>query len=151
MSLHLVPVDFSEAAAFVRSFHRHNKAPAGAKFCVGCSDGSALVGVAIVGRPVGRRADDGETLEVVRCCVLDGAPKGACSTLYGAAWRAAKALGYRRLITYTLQTESGASLRGAGWRVVAELRANRPGMWQSRPGREWQPVVGQTKLKWEAA
>ncbi len=54
------------------------------------------------------------------------------------------------LVTYTLQTESGASLRGAGWKVVAELAPNKPSMWQTRPGREWQPVVGQAKLRWEA-
>ena len=151
MTLHALPVDLAEAQQFVQSFHRHNGAVAGAKFCIGVSDGERLVGVCIVGRPVGRNADDGATLEVTRCCVIDGAPKGACSFLYARAWQATKALGYARLITYTLQSESGASLRGAGWRLVAELKANKPGMWQSRPGRSWQPVVGQAKFRWEAA
>lgn len=151
MVLHAVPVDLSEARAFVASFHRHNAPPAGGKFAVGCSDGQRLVGVAIVSRPVGRHTDDGETVEVTRCCVLSDAPKGACSFLYARCWQASKAMGYRRLITYTLQSESGASLRGAGWKLVAELAANRPGMWQTRPGRAWHPVVGQAKFKWEAA
>lgn len=151
MALHAVPLDLTEARAFVASFHRHNGAPAGGKFALGCSDGLRLVGAVIVSRPVGRRADDGETLEVTRCCVLDDAPKGSCSFLYGRAWQAAKAMGYRRLITYTLQSESGASLRGAGWKVVAELSPNRPGMWQTRPGREWHAVTGQAKFRWEAA
>ena len=146
-----VPITLREAGEFVANFHRHNKAPQGALFAIGASDGQQLVGVAIVGRPVARALDDGETAEVVRCCVHDDAPKGACSFLYARCWRAAKAMGYTRVVTYTLQSESGASLRGAGWRVVAELGANKPGMWQSRPGREWQTVVGQAKFRWEAA
>lgn len=150
MSLQALPVTISEARTFVDNFHRHNKAPQGGLFAVGASDGVSLVGVAIVGRPVARHLDDGQTAEVVRCCVIDSAPKGTCSFLYARCWQASKALGWARLITYTLQTESGASLRGAGWRVVAELAGNRPSMWQSRPGREWQPVVGQAKLRWEA-
>lgn len=149
--IHAVPINFAEACAFVQSFHRHNKPPVGAKFSVGASDGERLVGVAITGRPVARNYDNGVTLEVTRCCVLDDAPKGTCSFLYARAWQAAKALGYARVITYTLQNESGASLRGAGWKVIAELSANNPKGWQNRPGREWQPVVGQAKLCWETS
>jgi hypothetical protein len=145
----VIPLDLSEAHEFVRNFHRHNKPAQGGKFAIGCSDGE-LVGVIVVGRPVGRNLDDGQTAEVTRCCVLEGA-RNACSLLYAAAWRACRAMGYRRLVTYTLQSESGASLRGAGWKVVAELPANNPAQWQSRPGRDWQPVVGQAKLRWEAA
>jgi hypothetical protein len=96
--------------------------------------------------------DNGETLEVSRLCVLDDAPKNCCSFLYARCWNAARALEYGKLVTNTLQSESDASLRGAGWRVVAELKA-RPesGQWTNRPGREWQAVVGQAKLRWEAA
>lgn len=148
--LHAVPMDLDEAAHFVANFHRHNGAPVGGKFAVGVSDGRALCGVAIVSRPVGRMLDDGETLEVTRCCVTADAPRNACSFLYARCWNAARAMGYRRLVTYTLQSESGASLRGAGWRVVAKLKARNPAQWQSRPGREWQAVVGQAKLRWEA-
>lgn len=151
MSVSIVPCTLREAAEFVTSFHRHNKAPQGGLFAVGASDGQRLVGVAIVGRPVSRHMQDGGTAEVTRCCVVDGAPKGTCSALYAAAWRAARAMGWSRLITYTLQSESGASLRGAGWKVIAEREASDPARWQSRPGREWQPVVGQAKLLWGAA
>lgn len=151
MTLFAVPMKISEAREFVNNFHRHNKAPLSGLFAVGVSDGEQLSGVAIVGRPVARLMDDGETAEVVRCCVVDDGPKGACSFLYARCWQAAKALGWRRLITYTLQEESGASLRGAGWHVAAELKANNPTAWQNRPGREWQPVVGQAKFRWEAA
>ena len=149
--IHAVPMTLTEAAEFVDNFHRHNKGVVlGNLFAVGASDGDQLVGVAVVGRPVSRNLDDGQTVEVTRCCVIESAPKGCCSFLYGRAWQAARALGWRRLITYTLQTESGSSLRGAGWKVVAELRGNNPGGWQTRPGRDWQSVVGQAKFRWEA-
>lgn len=149
MSLYAVPIFISEACEFVSNFHRHNKPPQGGLFAVGVSNGEKMIGVAIVGRPVARALDDGQTVEVVRCCVLDDSPKGACSFLYARCWQAAKALGWKKLITYTLQSESGASLRGAGWRVVAELKPSDPSRWQNRPGREWQAVVGQAKLRWE--
>lgn len=80
MTLQAIPLDLREAREFVGNFHRHNKAPAGGKFAIGASDGSRLVGVAIVGRPVARMLDDGETLEVVRVCVLDDAPAGSSPT-----------------------------------------------------------------------
>ena len=88
------------------------------KFCLGVDSDGQLVGVATIGRPVSRGYDDGYTLEVNRTCT-DGTPH-VNSMLYGAAWRAAKALGYRRLITYTQAGESGSSLRAAGWRIIAE-------------------------------
>lgn len=150
MSLIAVPITLKEAIEFVGNFHRHNKPPVGGLFAVGCSDGSALVGVAIVSRPVARMLDNGETAEVIRCCVLDDSQKGTCSFLYSRCWQAAKALGWRKLVTYTLQSESGASLRGAGWKVVAELSKGNPAGWQNRAGREWQAVVGQAKFRWEA-
>jgi hypothetical protein len=147
--LTVVPIGLAEAHEFVRNFHRHNKPAQGGKFAIGCSDGDGLVGVIVIGRPVARSLDDGVTAEVTRGCVIDGA-RNANSLLYSAAWRACRAMGYRRLITYTLQTETGASLRGAGWKVCAECAPNDPARWQSRPGREWQPVVGQAKFRWEA-
>jgi hypothetical protein len=145
-------MSLSEANEFVANFHRHNKPVQGAKFSIGASDGDRLIGVAIVGRPIARRLDDGITAEVTRCCVLDDAPKGACSFLYSRAWRAWQALGGHRLVTYTLQSESGASLRGAGWRVVGQTQGVSEGKgWTTRPGREWQPVTGQAKFRWEVA
>ncbi|WP_331738715.1 XF1762 family protein [Embleya sp. NBC_00896] len=118
MSLTLTPVCWAQAKALVAELHRHHRPPPGYKFAVGVADeGGTLRGVAIVGRPVARHYNDDFTLEITRVAT-DGA-RNACSMLYGAAWRAASALGYRRLITYTRTDESGASLRGAGWRVVA--------------------------------
>lgn len=123
--LRIVPVDLATARAFVDAHHRHNDPPVGHKFSVGVALGSELVGVAIVGRPVSRvLQSDGTTLEVIRTAT-DGT-RNANSMLYGAARRAAFALGYDRLITYTQADESGASLRAAGFRVVAQ-RPPRPG------------------------
>ena len=99
MGLRLVPVTFAQACGFVEDWHRHHRPPRGHKFSVGVADGDVLVGVAIVGRPVARLLDDGHTLEVVR--VATDASANACSKLYAACWAAAKALGYRRLVTYT--------------------------------------------------
>ncbi|MFF7543427.1 XF1762 family protein [Streptomyces canus] len=116
--LHLVPVRSREAKDFVRAWHRHQPPPAGQIFTVGAADEpGTLHAVAIVGRPVARHLDDGTTLEVTRAA-SDGVPN-ANSLLYGASWRAAKALGYQRLITFTQEGESGASLRGAGWHLIA--------------------------------
>jgi len=127
MGLELVPITLKEANRFVEQFHRHNGRTArdGGKFAIGVegdvADGSrTLVGIAIVGNPLSATFMDGYTAEVLRVCTSPDAPKNACSILYGACWRAWKAMGGRKLVTYTLKTESGASLRGAGWRVVGE-------------------------------
>lgn len=117
--LRLVPVTRDVAFAFVDSHHRHHGRPQGYRFAVGAADGEQLVGVAIAGRPVARMLDDGHTLEIVRVAT-DGTPN-ACSLLYGACWRAGRALGYDTAVTYTQQGESGASLRAAGWCIDAQL------------------------------
>lgn len=122
MTLRVVPVTFREACDFVKALHRHNKPPVGHKFSIGLLDDDAgLVGVAMAGRPVARALDDGYTLEVTRTCT-DGS-KNANSMLYGAVWRAARAMGYARCVTYTQHGETGASLRAAGWVRAAELPA----------------------------
>lgn len=146
--MRITPISLEEANAFVAVHHRHHKPVPGAKFCIAAADGDTIHGVAIVGRPVARMSDDGLTLEVNRCCT-DG-KRNACSMLYGAAWRAAKALGYTRLITYTLPEEGGASLRGAGWALVG-LRGG--GNWNvpSRPRLDTLAMLQGQKLLWEAA
>lgn len=146
MKLATVPITLEEANEFVRRHHRHHKPVVGHKFSIGAAIGDEIVGVAIVGRPVSRRRDDGLTLEVTRLCT-DGS-KNACSFLYGASWRAARALGFKRIGTYTTPEEGGASLRAAGWRLIAET----PGRsWSvpSRPRVDTHPL-GQKSL-WEAA
>lgn len=123
----LTPISFREACSFIEQVHRHHKPPRGHKFSIGLKNGEQLVGVICVGRPVARAYDDGFTAEVTRSAT-DGT-KNANSMLYGAAWRAAKAMGYKRIITYTQEGESGASLKAAGWKAVAK-RAPRKG-WNS--------------------
>ena len=148
MGLRIVPVNWDDACGFIDMWHRHHKPPRGHKFCLGVADDlDVLRGVATVGRPTPRAYQDGLTLEVNRTAT-DGT-HNANSALYGAAWRAAKALGYRRLLTYTQEGETGASLRAAGYRIVAQ-RPARPG-WNrpSRP-RELTGTEGIPRTLWEA-
>lgn len=154
--MNLRPCTLREANDFVAAFHRHNGRTArnGGKWAVGIEIAGELVGVAIVGNPLSASFMDGFTAEVLRVCVRDGQPKGANSMLYGACWRAWRAMGGRKLITYTLQSESGTSLKGAGWKVVAQLgESNVRENWnksRANERREWQPIYGQAKLRWEA-
>jgi hypothetical protein len=147
VSLIITPINFDEANAFISKFHRHHKPMQGCKFCVAVSDDEKVVGVAIVGRPVARMLDNGWTLEVNRCCT-DGT-KNACSILYSASWKAAKALGYQRLITYTLPEEGGASLRASNWKCLG-LKGG--GNWnvRSRPRVDTDELLRGQKLLWEA-
>lgn len=144
----LVPITLAEAKKFVYDNHRHRPNTVGHKFSIGIADDSGIRGIVMVGRPGPRHLDNGWTLEVTRCCT-DGVKNG-CSMLYGAAWRAAKALGYRKMITYTLATESGTSLKASGWRIVGEVKKRKKG-WdcKSRPRVETEPH--QAKIRWEAA
>lgn len=132
MTLEIQPVTYDEACRFIEEHHSHHDAPQGWKYGVAVNDGEKVVGVATVGRPVSRHYDDGLTLEVTRCCT-DGT-KNAASKLYAAGWRAARAMGYRRLITYTLaDLEDGTSLRAAGWEVVHEKAGGGDWHRESRP------------------
>jgi len=119
--LGIVPITIKATKRFLGRNHRHTKAPVGALFVVAVADPAGEIrGVAVAGRPSARLLDDGFTIEVTRVGT-DGVRNG-CSMLYAAIVRAAKALGYRRAYTYTLASESGASLRAAGWMRDAELR-----------------------------
>lgn len=151
--LFVVPMTLREANDFVESFHRHNGRTSrnGGKFAIGASDGDQLWGVAIVGRPLARLLDDSFTAEVLRTCVRPEAPLNVNSLLYGACWRAWKAMGGRKMVTYTLLDESGASLRGAGWKIIAQSKPHKNGWSSSGREREWQPIYGQTKWRWEVS
>lgn len=142
--LELVPITLKEANFFVEQHHRHHKPVTGHKFSIAASDGEKIVGVAIVGRPVSRYLDDGWTLEVNRLCT-DGT-KNACSFLYSAAWRAAKNMGYKKLITYILQSENGASWKASGWKCVGEAGGKR---WTGKRRPEVDLYPAQMKLKFE--
>ncbi len=116
MALEIQPITYKEACDFIRQFHSHHLPPQGWKFGIAVNDGAKIVGVVTIGRPVARMLDNGWTLEVTRCCT-DGTPNVA-SMLYGAARRATFALGFKRLITYTLDVEPGTSLKAAGWKTL---------------------------------
>ena len=147
MKLSVIPITGHEANDFIKNFHRHNKPVRGQRFSIGAST-DKLVGVAIVGRPIARLLQDGLTAEITRVCVVDTAPKGTCSFLYGRCWRIWQQMGGKRMVTYTLQEESGASLRGAGWKIMGE---NKGGGWDRKERkRDWQPIYGQLKFRWEA-
>ena len=146
--LKLTPVTLRQAQAFVNKHHRHNVAPQGHKFSIGLEKSRDLIGVCIVGRPIARHNDDGVTAEITRVCVLDG-NRNANSKLYGAAVRACKAMGYTKVITYTLPEESGASLRAAGF-VVERKTENKPKGWDVPSRRRQNPErypEGQ-KIRW---
>ena len=124
MKLTIERLELAEANAFVREHHRHHKPVIGHVFSIGASLDGKIVGIAIIGRPVSRHRDDGVTAEITRLAT-DGT-RNACSFLYGAAARAAFALGFKRIGTYILATEPGTSLTASGWRMIGET-----------PGRSW--------------
>ncbi|WP_337055029.1 XF1762 family protein [Pseudoxanthomonas sp. USHLN014] len=144
--LSIVPCTLRQAKAYVAEHHRHHRPPQGGLLAMAVLAGDRLCGVAIIGRPVARALDDGRTVEVTRLCT-DGT-RNACSALYARARRAALALGYTRVLTYTLEEECGASLRGAGWTAVATTRG---GSWDTPSRRRFDNHPLQRKVRWETA
>lgn len=142
--LSLQPITFGEACRFITEHHSHHLPPQGWKFGIAVNDGEKVVGVITIGRPVARMLDDGWTVEVTRCCT-DGT-RNVASMLYGAASRASFALGYKRIITYTLESELGTSLKCANYKIVGMAGG---GSWncKSRPRVDKHPI-GQ-KVLWE--
>lgn len=147
--LEVVPCTIADANFFVGAHHRHHDPDTGALFALACATAAGVVAVAIVGRPKAGALQDGWTCEVTRLCAAPGLAYNASSMLLGAAWRAARALGWRRLVTYTLPEEGGASLRAAGWECIGETEDDGRG-WdrEKRPRVDTHPL--QRKLKWEA-
>jgi len=141
------PITLKQANAVIALFHRHNRPVVGARWAIGAEVNGAVVGVCIVGRTTARMLHSDTTAEVTRLCTCPDAPKNTCSFLYAAARRIWFAMGGKRLLTYTLQSESGASLRGAGWKIAAEVEGAQWG----RPSRARgeQTVCSQDKFRWE--
>lgn len=157
-SVRLTPVSFQQARAFVRQHHRHADPPIAVRVSVGIEDADGtLRGVGMLGIPKARMSMDGKTAEVIRVAT-DGIPNG-CSMLYGALVRAAWALGYNRVLTYTLPTESGVSLRAAGWENLGEVTASSRKDWsqhtnglqsQQKPTMFFEDKVAVgPKIKWQ--
>lgn len=113
-----VPMELKEAQEYIHKYHRHHEPAHRDKFRIGCEDGGQLLGVVQVGRPVNRHMDDGKTLEVLRLCSQGG--QNVCSFLYSRAARIAKEMGYAKIITYILESESGTSLKASGWKLEEE-------------------------------
>lgn len=144
--MNIRPLTITEANELVARFHRHHRPVVGALFAIGLEVDGSTVGAAIVGRPVARHLQDGRTAEVTRVVVPEGY-KNACSMLYGASARAAKAMGYKRLLTYTLESEPGTSLKAAGWKQTLTTQG---GSWSrsARPRFDEHPL--EPKRRWEA-
>lgn len=142
--LELVPIKFGDACAFVKKLHRTHRPPIHKKFCIAAAINGKIIAVVIVGHPVARHLDDGFTVEVTRCCT--NGYKNACSFLYGAAWRVARNMGYRKLITYILDTEPGTSLYASNFKLIAKVKGK---TWNcpSRPFIDRHPT--QNKLRFE--
>ena len=118
--LEIRPIKLRDANRYVEENHRHNMPTRGHKFSIACYDGDRLCGVAIAGQPIARELDDGRTIEIRRVCT-DGT-RNACSILYGACSRCAKEMGYKKVITYTLESEPGTSLKASGFINDGETR-----------------------------
>jgi hypothetical protein len=140
-------VTLRTACQFVREHHRHNTSPQGHKYSIGLTADGKLIGVVMVGRPIARTQDDGYTAEITRCCVLENQPN-ANSKLYAAAVRAARAMGYRRVITYTLPEEGGASLKAAGFTLDGQTSYARSWSVPSRPRKTPDKYPAGSKNRW---
>lgn len=147
MTYRLRPSTKHEANAFIKAHHRHHGQVAGLLFALACetSDGQ-LVGVIVVGRPSARLLQDGRTAEVTRSCVLEG-HRNVSSMLLGRARRAAGALCYDRLVTYTQQPEQGVTLQATGW---TPKNTRRRGSWTT-PSRPRDDRATHTRTRWEVA
>ena len=143
----VVPITIKEANKIVGEHHRHNLPTGGGKFAIGAESEGKIVGAVIIGRPVARLLDKSGVAEITRLVVTNEAPRNTCSFLYSAARRVWQAMGGTKILTYTLQSESGDSLRGAGWKKIADCK---PGGW-SRLARQrkHQDVYTQSKFRWE--
>lgn len=143
LRLRHAPLTVKEAEAFVREHHRHSPPRASGRFATQALLGDQLVGVGLAGRPNARLLDDKRTIEVLRVCT-DGTDN-ACSFLYGVLHRIARVMGFTKAITYTLESESGASLRAAGYKPVARVKPDNG----NRPSRPRTPKAAEWRIRWE--
>ena len=153
-----IPLSLKAANEFVTTHHRHNKKTAGHRFSIGAMLDGELIGVAICGRPVARALDNGTTLEVLRVCIKDPAPRNACSYLYARCQKIWTAMGGEKIITYTLESEPGSSLKAVNWLVAATTKKRAAkNLWNTRRPehagykavREAQIADGVIKNRWE--
>ena len=150
MAKHLtcVPLTLKDANKFVNQYHRHNKDCRGHRFSIGAIYKDELVGVAIIGRPIARKIDQKVIAEVLRNCVKPDAPKGTCSFLYAKAIQAWQVLGGKKIITYTLETEKGSSLKAVSFKDVSKTPVFKYG-WTNRKNRILPETQKVRKVRWE--
>ena len=150
MAKHLtcVPLTLKDANKFVNQYHRHNKDCRGHRFSIGAIYKDELVGVAIIGRPIARKIDQKVIAEVLRNCVKPDAPKGTCSFLYAKAIQAWQVLGGKKVITYTLETEKGSSLKAVSFKAVSKTPVFKYG-WTNRKNRILPETQKVRKVRWE--
>lgn len=140
--MRIVPITFAYAKQFIKEYHRHAPNVIGCKFCIGLQGDDGIVGVAVCGRPVSRFLDDGLTIEINRVCT-NGVVNG-CSMLYGACCRIAKEMGYKRAITYTLQSETGSSVKASNFVCDGEAGGTH---WTGKRNRG-QNIPNELKKRW---
>ena len=144
--MRFVPVTLRAANDFVNKYHRHNKAVVGHKFSIGLEEDGELIGVGIAGRPVARMLDNSRNIEIVRVCIKEG-HKNACSKMYARMKRLAQLMGYEKIITYTLKSESQSSLKAIG--AIPESVIT-PYQWdRAKRRRKPQDVYNEDKIRWE--
>lgn len=144
--MEIKPISLRKANEFVKENHRHNLPTAGGKFAISCVQDGKLIGVAICGRPINRCLDDDNTLEVYR--VATDGTRNSTSFLYNRCKRIGQLMGYERIITYTLQSESGSSLRGIGAKQMSNFKGRQWKVHQNGV-RNFQSVFNENKIRWE--
>ena len=146
----IIPLPLRKANEFVTQYHTHNKKARGCKFCIGVEVNGVLEAVAIVGRPVARKLDNGFTVEILRLCTKQNGIKNLCSFLYSRCWKIWQQMGGKRIVTYTLESENGASLKASGFKKADTTRKFLEGTgWTTRKNRIWQNIQAQKRIRWE--
>jgi hypothetical protein len=149
----VTPLTLKEANEFVDHHHSHNKRVQGYKFAIGAIYDGKLVGVSICGRPISATLDNKKTIELLRSCVLDDAPKNTNSFLYGRSWRVAEAMGYKKMITYTLIREKASACKAIGMKIVGQTKDSTKA-WAHKEKKDGikrlaQEIYKELKYRWE--
>ena len=144
----VIPFTLKKANKFITEYHKHSKRVVGCRFCLAVEIDGKIEAVAIVGRPVARNLDDGLTAEVIRLCTRQNGIKNLCSILYSRCWKIWRLMGGNKLVTYTLETENGASLKASGFKKVSTTQLFKNG-WTNRKNRIFPKTQLIKKVRWE--
>lgn len=121
---YIIPLTLAQANSFAAKQRENYRPFRGRRFAIGCAMDEKLVGIVILGKPVDEALDDGLTLAVNYIHATGG--RTAYGMLYGAAARAAKALGYCRIIAFLPENISSSGLRAAGWKCAGPVESGKP-------------------------